>query len=66
MRTEFSEMGFRINPTIKAEIAKRLDILDKMNEQSFWTKEMEAKEVALQNELNDLLAAADAYDAYFN
>ena len=59
-------MGFRINPTIKAEIAKRLAVLDKMHEQSFWTKEMEAIEVALQNELNDLLAAADAYDAYFN
>jgi hypothetical protein len=66
MRTEFSEMGFRINPTIQAEIAKRLSVLDKMHEQSFWTKEMEAIEVALQNELNDLFAARDAYDAYFN
>ena len=66
MTTEFSEMGFRINPTIQAEIAKRLSILDKMNEQSFWTKEMEAIEVALQNELNDLFAARNAYDAYFN
>jgi hypothetical protein len=66
MTTEFSEMGFRINPTIQAEIAKRLSVLEKMHEQSFWTKEMEAIEVALQNELNDLFAARDAYDAYFN
>jgi hypothetical protein len=66
MRTEFSEMGFRINPTIQAEIAKRLSVLDKMHEQSFWTKEMEAIEITLQNELNDLFAARDAYDAYFN
>jgi hypothetical protein len=66
MRTEFSEMGFRINPTIQAEITKRLAVLDKMHEQSFWTKEMEAIEVAIQNELNDLFEARDAYDAYFN
>jgi hypothetical protein len=66
MRTEFSTMGFRINPTIQAEITKRLDVLDKMHEQSIWTKEMEAIEVALQNELNDLREARDAYEAYFN
>ncbi len=66
MRTEFSEMGFRINPTIKAEIEKRLDILDKMNEQSFWTKEMEAIEVVLQKEIDDLLEARQAYGAYFD
>ena len=66
MTSEFSEMGFRINPTIEAEINKRSAILDKMNEQSFWTKEMEAIEVVLQNEINDLLAARHAYGAYFD
>ena len=66
MTSEFAVMGFRINPTIEAEINKRSAILDKMNEQSFWTKEMEAIEVALQNEINDLLEARHAYGAYFD
>jgi hypothetical protein len=66
MTSEFAVMGFRINPTIEAEINKRSAILDKMNEQSFWTKEMEAIEIALQNEINDLLAARHAYGAYFD
>ena len=64
--TAFTEIGFRINPTIEAEITKRSSVLDKMHEQSFWTKEMEAIEVALQNEINDLLEARQAYGCYFN
>jgi len=66
MSSEFAAMGFRINPTIEAEINKRSAILDKMNEQSFWTKEMEAIEVVLQKEIDDLLEARQAYGAYFD
>jgi len=66
MTSEFAAMGFRTNPTIEAEINKRSAILDKMNEQSFWTKEMEAIEAVLQKEIDDLLMARQAYGAYFD
>lgn len=53
--------GVIINPTIQSEISKRLLELDEMNTKSNWSKEMEAREVVLENEISELQDAQEAF-----
>ena len=57
--------GVRVNETLNAEIERRTVELDKMNETGNWTEEMEAREVVLDNEINDLLEARNAFELTF-
>ena len=57
--------GAAVNETLNAEITKRTSELDTMNETGNWTEEMEARGVALDNELSDLLAARTSYELTF-
>lgn len=60
------ETGFYLNATIEKEIAIRTNALNAIHDKSNWTKEEELKEVILNNEIQDLLMARQAYANFYN
>ena len=53
--------GVLVNETLENEISKRTNELDKMNEFSNWTNEMNERGIVLERELEDLLSARVAF-----